>query len=126
MREPTGELWTQFRRLLLGTVVEALLEADVAIDFRSLEIRFDSESDFRVPRLDNYMRFKGLLAAQLSGDPPTSQIERQIDTKLQTVWPAILRVADIPIGDKLTIERNDIAVRIVGSKLEVRFDLEAD
>ena len=34
-------MWTQFRRLLLGTVIEAMLEERVAVDFNTIDINFD-------------------------------------------------------------------------------------
>ena len=61
----TELLWSQFRRLLLGTVAEAMLAESVPVDFRSIRIVFDDDSAFRVPRFDNYMRFKGHLEARL-------------------------------------------------------------
>jgi hypothetical protein len=39
----------------------------------------------------------------------------------------LLSALDLPVGDKLTSERNDIVVRWIEPKrLEVGFDLEAD
>jgi hypothetical protein len=33
---------------------------------------------------------------------------------------------DIPVGDRLTVEKNEMDVRVDGSSLSVSFDLEAD
>ena len=57
--------WTQFRRLLLGTVLEVLLEQGAALDATTLSIAFDPRSRFQVPRFDNYMRFSGSFQADV-------------------------------------------------------------
>lgn len=105
--------------------MEVLLEAKVALDFSSIEIAFDKESAFSVPRLDNFMRFKGSLSAALPAalDPATvSAVERA----LKRVWPEILSTLDIPIGDRLTEDRNEIRVVSAGLRLQISFDLIAD
>ncbi len=118
-------MWDQFRRLLLGTVVEVLLEHDVEVDFKSIEITFDRESKFNVPRLNNYMRFKGSLRARAMNEvPPHTQ--RALSNSMRSTWPALLKVVDIPIGDRLTPERTHVQVGITESILVVAFDLEAD
>ena len=43
MAETTGKKWTQFRRLLLGVVVECLAEAEVDVVLRSIRIEFDRD-----------------------------------------------------------------------------------
>ena len=118
-------LWSQFRRLLLGTVVEALLAERLPVAFGSIRIAFEDESAFRVPRLDNYMRFRGALSATLETDPPPERVEA-LDRRLRAVWPELLSVVDLPIGDRLTSSRHEIAVRVTGRDLQVVFDLEAD
>jgi len=121
-------MWNQFRRLLLGTVVEGLLAEQVQIDFSSLRIDFDKDSDFRVPRLNNYMRFKGALKARLLS-VPTPQAEAGLEARLLQAWPELLAVVDIPIGDRLTSDRNHIDVVFERSDppgLRVDFDLVAD
>ncbi len=122
-------LWDQFRRLLLGTVVEALLEAGLAVEFSTLRISFGPDSAFRVPRLDNYMRFVGALEARLTGPAPAGAVEAA-RARLSQAWPALLSVLDIPVGDRLTSERNHLTVRVdsgpAGAVLRVDFDLEAD
>ena len=57
--------WQQFRRLLLGTVVEVLLEQQTRLEFTTVRIAFDEQSAFQVPRFNNYMRFVGALEAEL-------------------------------------------------------------
>lgn len=123
--EDRGPMWVWFRRLFLGTVIEALLEDGVAVDFPSLSIRFEDESRFQVPHLDNYMRFTGVVEATFSGTPSPGTADRLKATLLEA-WPALVAVVDIPVGDRLTADRNDVAVVIEGASLRVRFDLEAD
>lgn len=118
-------MWIQFRRLLLGTVVEILLEEGVQLEFPSLRIAFDGDSEFRVPRLDNYMRFKGELTAHLT-TIPAGLDQGRLQRALEGAWPELLKVVDIPIGDRLTPDRNHIKASIEGSTLHVRFDLVAD
>jgi hypothetical protein len=120
-----GPMWVWFRRLFLGTVIEALLADGVAVDFPSLSIRFEDESRFQVPHLDNYMRFTGVVEATFSGAPAAGTADRLKATLLEA-WPALVAVVDIPVGDRLTADRNDIDVTIDGNRLRVRFDLEAD
>jgi len=117
--------WIQFRRLLLGTVIEALLKAGIAVDFPSIEIAFDPESEFRVPRFDNYMRFKGWLKANVTAAPSTAS-QANLVRILKEAWPSLLDALDLPVGDKLTSDRNEIEVVVDGQALTVRFDLEAD
>jgi hypothetical protein len=118
--------WVQFRRLLLGTVIESLLASKVAVDFPTIRISFDSESDFRVPRLDNYMRFKGKLEARLTA-PPAPGTEATLARSLQQAWLSLLGALDLPIGDKLTSDRDDVTVRFeAGDTMVLQFDLEAD
>ncbi|MCB9778441.1 MAG: hypothetical protein H6742_07760 [Alphaproteobacteria bacterium] len=118
-------MWDQFRRLLLGTVVEHLLSEGVQVDFSSIAIAFHDESEFRVPRLNNYMRFKGDLRATLSSPAPAGAQDR-LARAMKTAWPELLKVVDIPIGDRLTPERNHITVALTDSSLKVDFDLVAD
>lgn len=123
---PSDPKWVQFRRLLLGTVIESLLDAQVAVDFRSIRIAFDSKSEFRVPRLDNYMRFRGALTTRVT-EPLTDEARSRLDASLRRAWPSLLQALDLPVGDRLTSERNDIEVDLgEGGKLTISFDLEAD
>lgn len=118
-------LWPLFRRLLLGTVIEALLEEKVQLDFRSLQIVFSDTSIFNVPRLNNYMRFQGHVTATLLGGLDASQITR-LEDRLRKAWPELVSALDLPIGDRLTNDRNDVRLRIEGNHLRVDFDLIAD
>lgn len=118
-------MWDFFRRLLLGTVVEVLLEHGVTVDFASIAIDFHDTSAFKVPRLDNYMRFHGHLTATVTGELPDAS-RRAVERSLRATWPELLKVVDIPIGDRLTEERNQVRVELIGRRLTVHFDLEAD
>ena len=106
-------MWDFFRRLLLGTVVEVLLEHGVQLDFSSLSIDFHDTSAFKVPRLDNYMRFHGQLTATVVGDV-SDGTRRAVEASLRRTWPELLKVVDIPIGDRLTQERNQVRVSTAG------------
>jgi hypothetical protein len=118
--------WDQFRRLILGTVLELLLEERVPVDFTSIEVRFDEAlSSFHVPRLNNYMRFVGGLEGRLSA-PTAPELGARVRTRLLDAWPELLACVKIPIGDRLDLTRNDIQVSIVGERIVIRFDLEAD
>ena len=126
MADTTGKKWTQFRRLLLGVVVECLAEAEVDVVLRSIRIEFDRESEFRVPRFDNYMRFAGTMRAELSGPLDGAKAEL-LAGKLREAWHELVATLDMPIGDRLTPERSEIALERPSEKeLVVRFDLEAD
>lgn len=118
-------MWPFFRRLLLGTVIEVLLEHDVALDFGTIVIDFHDTSAFKVPRLDNYMRFHGRFEADLVGDIDDG-VRRRIESSLRATWPALLKVVDIPVGDRLTQDKNQVRVELVGQRMRVHFDLEAD
>lgn len=117
--------WAQFRRLLLGTVVEFITRAGVKVDVTTLAISFDPASRFEVPRLDNYMRFKGTVTGSLLGEPDDAALGR-LKASLASAWPELISAIDLPIGDRLTPDRNDIAVSRSGATLTVAFDLEAD
>lgn len=118
-------LWPLFRRLLLGTVIEAMLEEQVQIDFRTLHIVFSDTSIFNVPRLDNYMRFQGNLTATLLSTLDAARISR-LEARLHLAWPELVAALDLPIGDRLTNDRNEVRVRVDGDRLRVDFDLIAD
>lgn len=125
-------LWSQFRRLLLGTVVEGLLAEGVAVSFGSIAVAFDEDSAFRVPRFDNsgqagtaHKRFRGRLTATL--ETPIDPVQLgALQARLRTIWPELLAVVDLPIGDKLTSSRHELLVDATAEQLVVRFDLEAD
>lgn len=122
-------MWKQFRRLLLGTVIEYLLESGVQVRFDTISISFHQESEFRVPRLNNYMRFKGDLTAVLTEPVPRDKLQA-LQRRVREAWPELLKVVDIPIGDRLTPERNHVSVHIDEAggepQLHLHFDLEAD
>lgn len=123
-------MWSLFRRMFLGTVVEALVEEHISIDFPSLTIAFAEGSEFRVPRLDNYMRFTGSVKAVVLGGLDANS-QARVDARLRAVWPEIVKLLEIPVGDRLTEERNQVKLtRTAGpdgkSWLEIGFDLVAD
>ena len=118
-------MWNQFRRRLLGTVIEELLAAGVRLDFASIRIHFDDRSVFNVPRLDNYMRFSGEVTGTLLTALEPAQLAA-LQNRLRQVWPELLMVLDLPIGDRLTQERDEVAVTVTGTQLRVGFDLSAD
>jgi len=124
-----GPLWNQFRRLFLGTVVEAMLAEEIEVEFRSIAIHFDRESDFRVPRLNNYMRFKGCIDAALPAGLAAHR-PRALRRRLLGAWPEMLKVVDIPIGARLPSDRNhgEVVHQVSdgGERLLIRFDLIAD
>ncbi len=118
--------WDQFRRLILGTVLELLLEERVPVDFTSIEVRFDDAlSAFHVPRLNNYMRFVGGLEGRLTTSA-APELAPRVRARLLEAWPELLACVKIPIGDRLDLTRNDIQVSVVGERISIRFDLEAD
>lgn len=125
----TAALWTQFRRLVLGTVVELFVAEKLPLDVATLAIRFDPESRFDVPRLNNYMRFKGEVSGSLHGLPDLAALAR-VEAALLRVWPELLEVVDLPIGDRLTPEKAAVRITVEAdgarSHLRLRFDLEAD
>ena len=118
-------IWDQFRRLLLGTVVEALVAEGVTVALPSAAMRFSDDSVFNVPRFNNYMRFVGSSAGDLV-DVPDADCLARVQARLARAWPDLLAVVDIPIGDRLTETRNDLTVRVDGAQIVVAFDLEAD
>ncbi len=122
---PDTPLWRQFRRLLLGAVVESLLEAGVRVDFPTLAVSFDDTSVFRVPRFDNYMRFAGTIQARVLA-PPAATAVADLQDRLRRVWPELLSIIELPIGDSLTSDRMRLDVTVDGDALTVRFDLAAD
>ena len=121
--------WQQFRRLLLGTVTEALIAARVELDFPSVRIDFDPRSRFEVPRFNNYMRFSGAFEAELSAPLP-ADARAHIEGALRRSWLDLLQSIDLPVGDRLTNEKADLAVTVEpgdgAGRLRVAFDLIAD
>lgn len=123
-------LWTVFRRVVLGTVVEVLVGEAVGVDLPSAVIEFDRESDFRVPRMDNFMRFKGTFRVALTAPIDEARL-RRVEARLRATWPELLSVVDLPVGDRLTAEHAVVTAaaepRADGRPgLRVSFDLAAD
>lgn len=118
-------LWRQFRRLLLGAVVEALLDAGIAVSFPTLRIAFEDDSVFHVPRLDNYMRFVGSVTAVVSG-PVSAADLAGLRARLGTLWLELLGAIELPVGDALTNEHARVEASIEASTLRLRFDFAAD
>lgn len=121
----TSPLWPQFRRLLLGAVVESLVAEDVDVDVPSMSIRFDEQSAFRVPRLDNYMRFSGTVSGRLRGEPAPG-LSGRLQRRLAGIWQELVDALDIPIGDGLTVAREEVRVDVASGTITIRFDLSAD
>lgn len=121
----SSPLWPQFKRLLLGAVVESLVAEGVDVDVPSLTIRFDEDSAFRVPRLDNFMRFSGTVAGRLRGDADPALASR-MQRRLATIWRDLVSAVDIPIGDGLSVVREEVRVDQQGGTITIRFDLSAD
>lgn len=120
--------WTQFRRLLLGTVLEVLLDQGAALDATTLSIAFDPRSRFQVPRFDNYMRFSGSFQADVLA-PLEPAAAGRVERGLVDAWMGILKSIELPVGDKLTNTKAEVRVSLggpEGTRLTVAFDLEAD
>jgi hypothetical protein len=118
-------LWRQFRRLLLGAVVEGLLEAGILVDFPTIRIQFHDTSVFNVPRLDNYMRFHGVVTAQTLSAPTAAHLHA-LRTRLGTMWPELLSAIELPIGDSLQNEHTRVTVSITDTTVTIQFDFAAD
>ena len=105
--------------------VELLGEAGIDADLRTLELEFDEASAFRVPRLNNYMRFVGRVEgrADTAMDPVA---EAKLRAALTELWPQLCSVVVLPIGDNLTPTKNRLMLTVDGDRFELRFDLEAD
>ena len=121
--------WKQFRRLLLGTVVEVLLEQQTRLQFNTVQIAFDEQSAFKAPRFNNYMRFVGALEAELI-EPLSPARQRAAEKSMQQCWMDLLKSIELPAGDKLTNEKSTVSISTLenngAGRLRVTFDLEAD
>ena len=106
-------------------MVEVFQKHGIQTDVATLELAFHGDSEFKVPRLNNYMRFKGHVNAPL-GAPVAPSAQDALRRELMRVWPDLLRVVKIPVGDRLESERNEVQVSVVGESLRVEFDLIAD
>lgn len=115
----------QFQRLLLGTVVDVLRAERVQVDLSGLRYHFAPETGFRFRWVDNWMRFRGQVAAPLAA-PLDESRRQQLQQRFLAVWPELLTaVGTLPLADPLTLSRNEITVA-VGAELVVAFDFEAD
>jgi len=119
--EPHG---TWFRRLLLGTLIELVQEAEVPIAISSIQIAFHPDSAFRVPRFNNYMRFRGEAQATVSS-PVSSESMTALQGGLRRVWPGVLSTVVVP-GDQLTSTKNETSAEVAGDLITIAFDLIAD
>lgn len=117
--------WVQFRRLIFGTIFECLRDSKIDVDVVSAVVSFEEGSKFQVPRLDNYMRFKGSFEAKIISPIEAAKLEI-LKKELSKSWVSLVSAIEIPVGDKLTVERNDVEVRAQGEKLTIQFDLDAD
>jgi hypothetical protein len=117
--------WVQFRRVILGTVIDCLREAKIDVDVPSIQLSLDESSKFQVPRLDNYMRFKGSFVAQSSA--PISPAALDVFRRgISGAWASLVGIIDIPLGDRLTPDRSDVQIKLDAETLRIDFDLEAD
>lgn len=117
--------FAQFRRLLVGVVVEILHDERIDIDLTGLETGFEPESGFRFLWFDNWMRFRGWVRAPLRAEPDAGTLGR-LQQRFEAVWPEIVgALGAMPLADRLDITRQEVSVSAAGA-LEIRFDLEAD
>jgi hypothetical protein len=131
MNDPLA--FAQFRRLLLGVVVEILhdLRGAVDADVSGMVAAFEPESGFRFLWFDNWMRFRGSVRVPLRA-APAPQAAAALQARFDAVWPEIVgALRGLPLADKLEITRQEVHVRVgdegpAGSSLEIAFDLEAD
>jgi hypothetical protein len=71
------------------------------------------------------MRFVGDFSVTLLAEAPQGLAPR-IEDKIRTAWKDLLAVLDIPVGDRLTLDKAEVRARIEGRSLRVAFDLSAD
>lgn len=117
--------FVQFRRLLLGVVVEVVIETGIAADLSGVTLAFEPESGFRFLWVDNWMRFRGWVRVPMHG-PADPAMVHAVEERFAAVWPQIVGAfAAMPLVDRLAITRQGVIVT-VGEVLEIRFDLEAD
>lgn len=115
----------QFRRLLLGIVVEVVIETGIPADLSRVTLGFDGESGFRFLWIDNWMRFRGWVRMPMTGTATPEQT-KAVQERFAAVWPEMLAAfAALPLVDRLSSTRDEVTVT-VGEALEIRFDLEAD
>lgn len=115
----------QFRRLLVGVVVEVLGASGLPVDLGRLEVGFEPDSGFRFRWVDNWMRFHGWARAPLVGEVDPAGVAR-VHAEFEGVWPEIVgALHELPLADRLDVTRQVVSVT-AGDALEIRFDLEAD
>lgn len=123
-RDP--RLFAQFRRLLLGIVVEILRDARVDAELAGLEAAFEPESAFRFTWVDNWMRFRGGVTVSLRA-PVDDATRAELQSRFEAVWTEIVDATHaLPLADRLTVTRREVEVTAERGRLSLRFDLEAD
>lgn len=117
------ELWVQFRRFLLGTVVEVFAAHDLHLDVAGLQLDFDRQaSRFHYPALNSELCFIGSVHAPLLQHvQDTEALERAA----KGIWPEIVRLVRLPVFGAMKVERNQVEVEEIGGSIVIRFDLEA-
>ncbi len=117
--------FVQFRRLLLGTMLEILRDSALDIDLQGLTLGFEPESGFRFLWVDNWMRFKGFVHVPLRKPASEAEVEA-VRVRMHAIWPEVLAtVGTLPLADHLDSTRHELTVT-AGEALDIRFDLEAD
>jgi hypothetical protein len=117
-------MWIHFRRLLLGTVIEALSSEGIQVDLPTLKLAFDDDlSAFRFPAMNNYMRFAGF--ARVGILAPIDRLDR-LQTLLRGVWPDIIASVHFPLLGRLEVTQNQVTARVQDNVLHIAFDLIAD
>lgn len=116
----------QFRRLLVGTVVDVLREEQVHADLAGLAYAFGPETGFRFRWVDNWMRFRGEVRVPLTAPVSAGDADR-LRARFARVWPEILAgVGTLPLADPLQSTRDEVRVSADPAELVVAFDFEAD
>ena len=117
--------FVQFRRMLLGTMLEILRDSKLDIDLSGLTLGFEPESGFRFLWVDNWLRFKGFVRVPLR--KPASDVEvEDLRVRMLAIWPEVLAtIGTLPLADRLECTKHEVTVT-AGEALDVRFDLEAD
>lgn len=124
LRRDSSRLWTQFRRLLLGTTVEVLRDIGLHVDTGGLEMGFDDESVFRYPALHSEMRFAGRVRATLLEPTDIATLET-LEVEVMKIWPEIVQLVRLPMVGAMDVTSNAVWITVEGSQLEIRFDLAA-
>jgi hypothetical protein len=123
---PDGAVWPWFHRVLVGTFVEGLVEAGIAVDAATIALRFDDGCVFQFPALDNHLHFVGVVTAELVSGVEAAGLD-ELRSSFEPAWPALVKeLRRFPLPDRLRVTRNEVALSIEGSTLALAFDLEAD